>query len=65
MEKTTKLLRVKKVGGSWDIRLPRAFVRINGLRDGDYMIVDMSALKIIRAEELETAGRVPVMEVAE
>jgi antitoxin component of MazEF toxin-antitoxin module len=64
MDKTTKLLKVKRVGNSWDIRLTPAFAQANNLQDGDYVALDMSKLKVIKAEDFEGHGREPVLEVA-
>ena len=57
-----KHLKIKKVGDSWDIRLTPTFARANNLRDGDYVVLDMSKLKILRAEDFALLGREPVLE---
>jgi antitoxin component of MazEF toxin-antitoxin module len=61
-----KPLKVKKSGNSLDLRLPPVFTKANGLRDGDYVVVDLSRLKVIRAEDWGiVGGRAPVIEPAE
>jgi antitoxin component of MazEF toxin-antitoxin module len=62
---TAKPFQLRRVGGSLDIRFPATFVRANDLKVGDYVIVDMSRLKILRAEDFELLGRKPELEAAE
>jgi antitoxin component of MazEF toxin-antitoxin module len=58
-------LKIKKVGNSHDARLPHTFIKANGLRDGDYVVMDLSKLRIIRAEDWGiVGGRDPVLEPA-
>jgi hypothetical protein len=60
-----KPLKVLKVGGSWDLRLTPAFIRANKLHEGDYVIVDMSKVRVLRAEDFAMIGRAPVLETRE
>jgi hypothetical protein len=55
-----QLLKVNKVGDSFDLRLPPAFVRANKLRTGDY-VVDIKDFRILPAEDFATVGREPVV----
>ena len=57
-------LKVKKVGDSYDLRLVPAFVKANRLQDGDFIILDMSKIRIIRAEDWALVGRNPVIQPA-
>jgi antitoxin component of MazEF toxin-antitoxin module len=56
-----QLLKVKKVGDSFDLRLPPAFVKANKLRTGDYVVVDIKDMRLLHAEDFATAGREPVV----
>jgi hypothetical protein len=60
-----RALKVKIVGNSWDLRMPPAFARANNLRDGDYLVVDLTKLRIVRAEDFAMIGRAPVLETTE
>ena len=60
-----RALKVKIVGNSWDLRLPPAFARANDLNDGDYVVVDLTKLRILRAEDFAMIGRAPVLDVRE
>ena len=60
-----RALKVKIVGNSWDLRLTPAFARANNLRDGDYLVVDLTKLRILRAEDFAMIGRAPVLEQTE
>jgi hypothetical protein len=51
----SKPLKIKKVGGSYDIRTTAALARALNLRDGDYAVI--SKLRIIRAEDFEMLGQ--------
>jgi hypothetical protein len=57
--------KVKKVGDSHDLRLDPRFVRANKLKDGDYIVVDLSKFRIIRAEDFAMFSRAPVLEKTE
>jgi len=57
-----KLLKIKKVGSSWDIRLTPDFVRANSLRDGDYVVLDTARLRVLRREDLGMIGRELVLD---
>jgi hypothetical protein len=59
----SKPLKIKKVGGSWDIRLPFSFGPANNLREGDYVVI--GNLKILRAEDFEKLVQEPGVEAAE
>jgi antitoxin component of MazEF toxin-antitoxin module len=65
MEKAAKPFQLKKVGGSLDVRLPRDFVHANELEPGDYVLLDFSKFKILKAEDFALLGREPVIENAE
>jgi hypothetical protein len=66
MDKTTaRPLKIKKVGGSLDVRLPREFIRANKLEPGDYVLLDFSKFKILKAEDFALLGREPVLGAAE
>ena len=56
-----QLLKIKKVGDSFDLRLPPAFVKANKLRTGDYVVVDIKDMRLLHAEDFATAGREPVV----
>jgi hypothetical protein len=59
-----KAFKVKRVGRSWDLRLSPAFARANDLDDGDYLVLDLTKTRIIRAEDFVMIGR-PVLEQTE
>jgi hypothetical protein len=56
---------IKKVGGSWCITIPPDFIHANDLDFGDYLVVDWSWFKILKAEDFALVGREPVLEPAE
>ena len=53
---------LRRVGASLYIRIPIEFVRANNLRPHDYLLLDSSKFKILRAEDFEVLGREPVSE---
>jgi hypothetical protein len=61
----TKPFQLKKAGGSLDVRLPREFVHANKLEPGDYILLDFSKFKILKAADFALLGREPVLEVIE
>jgi hypothetical protein len=50
MAKPVKLIRV---GTTLYLRIPAGFRNANKLRAGDYMIADLSQVRIIRQEQVE------------
>lgn len=56
MDKATPF-KLKQQGGSLDVRLTAAFVRANKLKAGDYVIIDMTKVRVVRAEDFELLGR--------
>jgi hypothetical protein len=55
---------VKRLGGSQIITLPLDFVHANNLKPGDYLLLDISKFKILKAEDFEALGREPVLKVS-
>jgi antitoxin component of MazEF toxin-antitoxin module len=52
-----KPYQLKRVGGSMVIVLPPPFIHANNLRFGDYVIVDLSKFRCLKAEDFELLGR--------
>jgi bifunctional DNA-binding transcriptional regulator/antitoxin component of YhaV-PrlF toxin-antitoxin module len=48
-----KPIKLIKVGTTLYLRIPAAFRNAHKLKRGDYVIVDFSQFKIVRAEEVE------------
>jgi hypothetical protein len=59
-----KPFRLGRVGGSLDLRLPREFVHANKLKDGDFLVLDLSKVGIVRKAELAELWK-PALEPAE
>jgi hypothetical protein len=54
----------KKIGGSQFIKIPTDFIHANDLEPGDYLLLDFSKIKILKAADFALLGREPVLEVA-
>jgi hypothetical protein len=63
MEHKPKPFKVKSLGGSQIITIPLDFIHTNDLEPGDYLLLDFSKVKILKAEDFALLGREPVMEV--
>jgi hypothetical protein len=65
MENRPRPIVAKKIGGSQFLKIPTDFIHANDLEPGDYLLLDFSKIKILRAEDFALLGREPVLEVTE
>jgi antitoxin component of MazEF toxin-antitoxin module len=56
--------RIRKVGGSLYLRIPVSFVRANDLEPGDYLMLDLNTVGIVRQTDFVEVMK-PVLEPAE
>jgi antitoxin component of MazEF toxin-antitoxin module len=57
--------QLRKIGGSLFLRIPANFVRANDLKTGDYLVLDLAKVGIVKQTDFAEVMKPPALEPAE